>query len=374
METYYDLSRFIEAQNKPGLAGYDNALQEINKGMKMSHWIWYVFPILKGIGNESLYGEKYSISGIDEAKAYMRDPTLGGRMIEVCETLLNLRGYSAKDIFGLNDASRVRSSVTLFFLASGNEVLRDVLDRYFYGRPCEETLFRLKMSMPPRNQVEEGNDRVKNEKKQVRGTIKRNQRYHYRHKLNKKKIFFASVLLLLIFFGIGSIGYVLLGNKNDNISSQTSVVNNAENSLKIELETKDGSNIVYPDIEKYQLRTRAYLGNTTASIDTAGVLTYTFNYSKDDVSDTVDVEVRIESCTIGKLKSTLRSIDAATGVYKLKLNVSRTDLRIYEELAWYINAGQTVSTKKYPLYVSRIKAISNKDFAKMLTKKLEIVK
>jgi uncharacterized protein (DUF1810 family) len=132
----YDLARFVAAQ----AGNYDQALAEIGRGAKESHWMWYVFPQLAGLGT-SPTARHYAIQSLDEAAAYLRHPVLGPRLLECAEALLGLDGSSAHDVFGWPDELKLRSSATLFALASPpGSVFARVLDKYFAGEPDPKTL------------------------------------------------------------------------------------------------------------------------------------------------------------------------------------------------------------------------------------------
>ena len=125
----YDLQRFKDAQDAGN--SYKNALKEIGAGLKESHWMWYIFPQLRGLGRSSM-AMHYGIIGKGEAKAYLADKVLGGRLREISNTLTQIRGKSAVEIFGPVDAMKLRSSMTLFYVVSGKEeVFRKVLAKYF---------------------------------------------------------------------------------------------------------------------------------------------------------------------------------------------------------------------------------------------------
>ena len=125
----YDLNRFIEAQN----GVYPIALKELQEGRKRSHWMWYIFPQLKNLGN-SYSAKYYGISGIEEAVAYLQHRILGQRLREVTSTILNLSGNDAGAIFGGLDAMKLRSSMTMFDIASPNDIFTQVVDKYFNGQ------------------------------------------------------------------------------------------------------------------------------------------------------------------------------------------------------------------------------------------------
>lgn len=125
----YDLQRFRDAQDAGN--SYKSALKEIGNGLKEGHWMWYVFPQLRGLGRSEI-SMRYGIIGKGEAKAYLADKVLGGRLREICNSLIQVRGKSAEEIFGRTDAMKLRSSMTLFYVVSGKEeVFRKVLAKYY---------------------------------------------------------------------------------------------------------------------------------------------------------------------------------------------------------------------------------------------------
>ena len=137
-ETNYDLERFIEAQKYD----YDGALSEIKNGQKRGHWIWYIFPQIKGLGH-SYNSEFYGISSKEEAKAYLDHPVLGQRLREITQALLDCDNHSAEDIFGYPDVLKVRSCMTLFDLVAPDDIFNDVLYKYYEGQRCDKTIWRL---------------------------------------------------------------------------------------------------------------------------------------------------------------------------------------------------------------------------------------
>lgn len=140
-EVDYDLERFIKAQDS-GWATYSEALSEIKGGHKRGHWIWYVFPQIKGLGH-SYNSEFYGISGKDEAKAYLEHPVLGKRLRDITKALLECLNPSAYNILGFPDVLKVQSCMTLFDLVSPNDIFNEVLDKYYEGKRCEKTIKRL---------------------------------------------------------------------------------------------------------------------------------------------------------------------------------------------------------------------------------------
>jgi uncharacterized protein (DUF1810 family) len=133
----HDLDRFVGAQ-----AGtYDRAVAEIRGARKRSHWMWFVFPQMQGLGY-SPTARRYGITGLSEARAYLAHPVLGARLLECAEALEGLdSAESAVDIFGSTDAVKLRSSLTLFAQAAGREsIFERLLDRYFAGARDDLTM------------------------------------------------------------------------------------------------------------------------------------------------------------------------------------------------------------------------------------------
>lgn len=126
----YDLDRFIDAQN--GI--YDRALAELEAGRKQSHWMWFIFPQVAGLGS-SFMAEKYAIRSADEASAYLADPILGSRLLRCVEAVLSVKGRSANDIFGSPDDLKLRSSMTLFSAVSDyGSPFHTVIDQLYEGQ------------------------------------------------------------------------------------------------------------------------------------------------------------------------------------------------------------------------------------------------
>jgi uncharacterized protein (DUF1810 family) len=137
----FDLERFVDAQNAGGT--YERALAELRLGHKTSHWMWFVFPQIAGLG-QSQMSRTYAISSLSEARAYLAHPLLGPRLKECCRLVLDAQATTAEEIFGGIDAVKLRSCVTLFGRADPSEPLfAQVLDRYFHGRPDLATEDRL---------------------------------------------------------------------------------------------------------------------------------------------------------------------------------------------------------------------------------------
>lgn len=132
----HHLERFVEAQQ----AVYDQALAEIRRGLKQSHWMWFVFPQFDRLGFSAM-SRRYAIKSLDEARAYLAHPLLGPRLLECAEAVLGVEGRSVEDIFGSPDDMKLRSSATLFaeVSATGSPFHR-ILDKHFHGRRDERTI------------------------------------------------------------------------------------------------------------------------------------------------------------------------------------------------------------------------------------------
>jgi uncharacterized protein (DUF1810 family) len=137
----YDLGRFVSAQDRGGI--FQQAMSELRAGRKSSHWMWFVFPQVKGLG-DSPVSRMYAISGLPEAKAYLEHPVLGPRLRQAADLVLAVPDRSAEQVFGGIDAQKLRSSMTLFLRASpDDDVFRAVLDRFFGGAADPATDQRL---------------------------------------------------------------------------------------------------------------------------------------------------------------------------------------------------------------------------------------
>ena len=131
-----DLSRFLKAQEHD----YERALGEIRAGRKRSHWMWYIFPQIQGLGFSST-AQYYAICDLQEAKDYLAHPVLGARLKEISSALLDLEGLSASEIFGYPDDLKLRSCMTLFRMADLNEpIFLEVLEKYYDGKPDSRTV------------------------------------------------------------------------------------------------------------------------------------------------------------------------------------------------------------------------------------------
>ncbi len=141
MSDPYNLARFVSAQDADGT--YARATAELRAGQKASHWMWFVFPQIAGLGS-SPQSRKYSISSLEEAIAYLQHPVLGPRLTECAEIVEATEARDATEILGSIDAQKLHSSMTLFMRAApGPSVFERLLDRYFSGIPDTATDERL---------------------------------------------------------------------------------------------------------------------------------------------------------------------------------------------------------------------------------------
>lgn len=131
-----DLKRFLEAQEDD----YTYALQEVKNGCKESHWMWYIFPQIIGLGF-SYMAEHYAIQNLQEAREYLKHPVLGKRLREISKALLDLTTNDAEAIFGYVDALKLRSSMTLFSFADKDDLIfQEVLDKFYGGERDQKTI------------------------------------------------------------------------------------------------------------------------------------------------------------------------------------------------------------------------------------------
>ena len=130
-----NVSRFIEAQENT----YSDALSEIRNGRKRTHWMWFIFPQIKGLGNTQM-SVKYSINDINEAIFYINHPILGNRLKEITGELLKIKDKSALDIFGSPDDKKLKSCMTLFSIVSQDSIFRQVLSQFFNSEKDGKTL------------------------------------------------------------------------------------------------------------------------------------------------------------------------------------------------------------------------------------------
>ena len=123
----YNLNRFIEAQ----MTTYEGAMLELTRGRKESHWVWYIFPQIEGLGRSDT-AKLYSIKSLEEGRAYLEHPVLGPRLVEACEILLSLKDSSMDEVMGFPDDLKLLSSMTLFeTLSDSNSIFTKIIELYF---------------------------------------------------------------------------------------------------------------------------------------------------------------------------------------------------------------------------------------------------
>jgi uncharacterized protein (DUF1810 family) len=132
------LQRFVEAQD----GVYQQALAELKAGAKRSHWMWFIFPQIAGLGHSAM-AQRYAVTDLEEARAYLAHPLLGLRLRECTQAVLDVSGKSAHQIFGSPDDLKFRSSLTLFHKASPNDVFQSALNKYFDGKSDPLTISKL---------------------------------------------------------------------------------------------------------------------------------------------------------------------------------------------------------------------------------------
>ena len=136
----YDLQRFVDAQRDC----YQRVCQELSKGYKQSHWMWFIFPQLKGLGHSAM-ANRYGISSLQEAEAYLQHPVLGPRLRHCVGLVLQINGRPVEEIFGDPDDLKFRSCMTLFANTAGDSaIFKDAMQKFFAGKPDRLTLERLR--------------------------------------------------------------------------------------------------------------------------------------------------------------------------------------------------------------------------------------
>jgi uncharacterized protein (DUF1810 family) len=137
----FDLSRFIYAQENI----YDAVLAELRSGRKRSHWMWYIFPQIDGLGHSAV-SKRYAIRSLEEASQYLKHPVLGARLLECADMVLVIEGRTVSEIFGYPDDMKLKSSMTLFSsIPEADPVFDDVLEKYFHGSLDFRTIRQLEL-------------------------------------------------------------------------------------------------------------------------------------------------------------------------------------------------------------------------------------
>jgi len=141
-QDFKNLNRFVDAQNSV----YSEAIKELESGCKKSHWMWFIFPQIKGLGS-SVMARKFAIESVTDARAYLEHPILGSRLIECSSLVLAVKAKTAKEIFGYPDYLKFHSSMTLFSIVSKESpAFKDALDIFFNGQTDQLTLDIIEMS------------------------------------------------------------------------------------------------------------------------------------------------------------------------------------------------------------------------------------
>ena len=130
----YPIDRFLKAHKRD----YSIALEEIGNGKKRSHWMWYIFPQLRGLGYSD-YAEYYGLEGLEETTLFLSNEYLSNNLKEIVGVLLSLELSNADEIFGYTDSMKLKSSMTLFYIATGDALYKSVLDKFFNGEMCPLT-------------------------------------------------------------------------------------------------------------------------------------------------------------------------------------------------------------------------------------------
>jgi len=148
MEDTFKLNRFVEAQKRV----MEDVRRELTQGLKQSHWMWFVFPQLKGLGSSPL-AQRFGLSSLDEARAYLAHPLLGRTLRECTSLMLDIQDKTAREILGTPDDMKFRSSMTLFDAAGDDDIFAKALDKYSGGRPDRRTLDLLDDDHPARQRA-----------------------------------------------------------------------------------------------------------------------------------------------------------------------------------------------------------------------------
>ena len=134
----YDLESFVVAQDRV----FERVVQEITNGRKTGHWMWFVFPQMKGLGKSSM-SEKYGLEGVEEARSFFEHPVLGKRLIQLLELLLKHSNKSIIMILGFPDNLKLKSSLTIFEVATAEMIFSEVLEIFYNGERCQLTLAKI---------------------------------------------------------------------------------------------------------------------------------------------------------------------------------------------------------------------------------------
>jgi uncharacterized protein (DUF1810 family) len=134
----YDLERFVTAQDRV----YEQVVREITDGRKTGHWMWFMFPQIKGLG-KSITSEEYGLEGVEEARAFFNHPILGKRLVQLLELLSEHSNKSISIILGFPDNLKLKSSLTIFEVATAEMIFSEVLEIFYNGERCQLTLAKI---------------------------------------------------------------------------------------------------------------------------------------------------------------------------------------------------------------------------------------
>ena len=367
----YNLQRFLDAQESSGFGSYKQAVNEIQKGKKLSHWIWYVFPILRLNGQDSINEKKYGLVNLEEAKAYYGHLKLRERLENVSDLLLQSEMKSIGEMFGVTDSTRVKSCMTLFYIVSKNTLFLNVLKKYFHARPCQQTLFALNMSAQDwqviASQSIQTQDALEKSYRQSSKEVKASKKHH----LNYAKVF---VVLFVLFILFASVYWGLQFIKQN--FEQSPVSENIEKSnvpLSLILTTADDVPLTTADLQRFSIRLEITSGQASLKLDTIGNKPIEV-LGEDNIED-LQVSVKVDGCTVGnktiKQNGKIMISDDAKAFAKLQVNYS--DLCIFEELAWYSSVKRKIAEQKYSRYIERINRVHNDSFKNFLLAKLKVI-
>ena len=367
----YNLQRYLDAQKHSGFGSYEQAINEIKKGKKLSHWIWYVFPTLLLKDQDSINEKKYGIVNFEEAKAYYGHSKLRERLENVSDLLLQSEMKSIGEIFGVTDSARVKSCMTLFYIVSKNTLFLNVLKKYFHARPCQQTLFALNMSAQDwqviasqsiqKQEISEGSYRQSSQE------VKASKKHH----LNYAKVFVG----LFVFLILLASGYWGLQFIKQNLE-QNPIVENIEKSnipVSLILTTADDVPLTTTDLKRFSIRLETVNGQASLKLDTVGNKPIEV-WTSDNIED-LQVIVKVEGCTVGNktIKQNGKTMISDDAKVFAKLQVYYSDLCIFEELAWYSSVKRKITEQKYYRYIERISNIHNESFKNFLLEKLKII-
>lgn len=369
--TNYNLQRFLDAQESSGFGSYKQAVNEIQKGKKLSHWIWYVFPTLRQNGQDSINEKKYGLVNFEEAKAYYGHSELRERLENVSDLLLQSEMKSIGDIFGVTDSTRVKSCMTLFYIVSKNILFLNVLKKYFHARPCQQTLFALNMSAQDWqvivSQSVQAQDALDKFYRKSSKEVKTSKKHH----LNYVKAFVV-LFVLFILFASGFWGLQFIKQNLE----QKPIVENIDKSnipVSLILTTSDDVPLTTADLQRFSIHLETIKGQASLKLDAVGNKPIEV-WTSDNIED-LQVIVKVEGCTVGNktIKHDGKTMISDDAKVFAKLQVYYSDLCIFEELAWYSSVKRKIAEQKYPRYIERINKVHNESFKNFLLAKLKVI-